>query len=109
MTGYQIADRLGISKTTVYKHLGLGKKTPRWTEAEIQRLTDMRYRAKTYKQIAKELGRSETAVKVKVHRRRQEIRADPRKRLALRMITRAVELGAEPGQAIAVVRKAKIL
>ena len=87
-TAKEIAREIGLGKTAVYNHLGLGKKgTPTWTDDEIQVLVDGYLEKKTAKEIAKKLGRSKGAVSVRMCRYRKEVRNNPKKRRALSAIT----------------------
>lgn len=98
LNGYQIAARLRRSPTNVYKHLQLGLKKPRWTDEDNQVLVDGYAAGLSGKEIAARLGRSPRAVYVAMCRYRKAVRADERKRRALRAI----------GMALKAVRKADI-
>jgi len=90
--GNKVADILGLGRTTVYKHLGLGNsRNPDWTDDEIQVLVDGYLEKKPVKEIARKLGRSPTAVQVRMCRYRKRVREDPKKQLALRAITWALK------------------
>jgi len=89
--GYKVAERLGLGSTTVYKWLNLRRHTrPRWSDEEIQVLVDGYLEKRTVKDIAMKVGRSCSAVRIKMCRYRKQVRADPKKQRALRAITMAL-------------------
>lgn len=91
MTGHQIAHKLGLGSTTVYRHLGLNRFTaPKWTEEEIQELVDGYFENRPVREIAAKLGRSPTAVRIKMCRYRKEVKGDKKKIRAMRAITMAL-------------------
>lgn len=53
------------------------KLKPYWTNEEMQLMCDLRAQGKTFKEIAKVLGRSENAVKAKMLRHRAWVLSDP--------------------------------
>lgn len=53
------------------------KLKPYWTNEEMQLMCDLRAQGKTFKEIAKVLGRSENAVKAKMVRHRAWVLSDP--------------------------------
>jgi len=110
LNGNEIASRLGIGKTTVYKYLpNQGKILRRWTEGEQQKMIDWLARGWSKKKIAAKLGRSPTAVGIAMCRYRKQIRADPQKRRVLYLLKTGLEAGAKPRQVITAIRQAKIL
>lgn len=99
MTGYQVAAKLHISKSAVYKRIHSGKKMPHWTDEENQIMVDGYAERLPVREIAKKLpGRSPRAIMVAMCRYRKKVRADAKKRLAIKMI----------GKALKAVRKADI-
>lgn len=88
-----MAEILGIGRTAVYNHLGLGRiKNPDWTDEEVQVLVDGYAEGLTAQEIAKKLpGRTPLAVRIRMHRHRKEIRKNPKKQRALRAITWALK------------------
>ena len=90
--GHKVAQIMGLGSTTVYKHLGLNKrKTPSWTDDEIQILVDGYMEKRPVKEIAKQLRRPPRAVTIRMCRYRKQIRKDPKKRRALSAITLALK------------------
>jgi hypothetical protein len=59
---------------------------PWWTEEEIQIMCDLRSKGKTYKKIAQALGRSESAVKLKMRRHKEWVLSDPERVAFLRIM-----------------------
>ncbi|MEW8957851.1 MAG: helix-turn-helix domain-containing protein [Moorella sp. (in: firmicutes)] len=110
LNGYEIATRLGIGKTTAYKHLPKqGRPWHKWTEDELQQVVDGYARGWSPKKIAARIGCSPTAVRIAMCRYRKQIRADPQKRRVLHLLKVGMEAGAKPGQVITAIRRAKIL
>lgn len=92
LNGYEIAIRLGIGKSSVYRYLQLKRRiTPRWTDDEIQVLVDGYMEKRPVKEIAKHLGRPPRAVTIRMCRYRKQVRKDPKKRRALGAITLALK------------------
>jgi hypothetical protein len=100
LNGHQIAAKLGIGHTAVYRHLGLNLyRKPRWTDDENQIMVDGYAEGRPVKEIAAQIGRSPRAVMVAMCRYRKKVREDKKKQYVLRMI----------GKALAALRKADIL
>jgi len=110
LTGDEIAEKLGISHGAAYKYLPkVGKNYKKWTEKEIQILTDGIAEGLPPAEIAAKLKRTLNQVVVKLCRYRQSIRADPQKREILYLLTLGFKAGATPKQVIQGIRKSKIL
>lgn len=89
--GYEVARRLGLGHTTAYNHLALKKCThPTWTDEEIQVMVDGYLEKTPVREIARKVGRSPRAVRIKMCRYRKQVRKDPKKRRALSAITMAL-------------------
>lgn len=105
LTGYEIADTLGIGKTSAYKYIRK-RSYPRWTEEEKRIVIDGRARGVPLKKIAKRLeGRTVAGVKHVMHKHRKRIRSDQDILLATSLISRALKAGMTPGQALSKIRK----
>lgn len=108
--GKQIAKKLNISRSVAYKYLPSAHKPwKRWDEDQIQILIDYYALGKSPKIIAKKLGRNENQVKIKMCRYRRAVRADPKKRQVLKLLTFGFKHGATPGQVIHGIRYSNIL
>lgn len=93
----------------MYNHLNLDCEfRRRWTEDEKERVVNLYAKGKSLKEIARQMRRSETAVKIFMCRYRKEVRSDPAKRKALHLITFALKHTNDPGKAISAVRKSRI-
>lgn len=90
--GHLVAEKMGFGHTTVYKYLSLNKrKTPRWTDEEIQVLVDGYLEKRPVKDIATLLEhRSQRAVMIRMCRHRKWVKKDPRKKRALSAISFAL-------------------
>ena len=89
--GHMVADVMGWGHTTIYKHLKLGiRNTPRWSDDDIQIMVDGYLEKRPIKDIAFLLKKSPKAVMVRMHRYREWVKKDPRKRRALRAISFAL-------------------
>lgn len=87
--GHEVARRIGRGSTTVYNHLGLGRRRPRWDDDQLQALVDGYFEGKKPGEIARRIDRSPRAVAIQMCRHRKEVERDPKKRRALRAITMA--------------------
>lgn len=86
--GHEVARRLGIGRTTVYKYLGLQKcRHPTWTDDEIQVLVDGYLEKLPAQEIARKTGRTTRAVMVRMCRYRKQVRSDPKKRRVMGVMT----------------------
>ncbi len=84
---------MGLGRTTVYNHLGLGKgKKPRWTDEENQVVVDGYAENRPVADIAKAIGRSSGSVALHMHRHRKKIREDPKKRRVMGVMTRVLKV-----------------
>lgn len=91
--GYEVARIMGLGRTTVYNHLGLGKgKKPRWTDEENQVVVDGYAENRPVADIAKAIGRSSGSVALHMHRHRKKIREDPKKRRVMGVMTRVLKV-----------------
>lgn len=105
LTGYEIAESLGIGKTSAYKYIRK-RSYPRWTEEEKQIVIDGRARGVPLKKILKRLPRRTVAgVKHVLRKHRKRIRGDRDILLATGLISRALDAGLRPGQALRKIRK----
>ena len=110
LTGYEVAEVMGIGNTTVYKHLPRqGKPWKRWTEEEMQAVIKGYARGLPVREIAKKVGHSSRAVMIKMCRHRKLIRADPHKQKVMKWINYAIGKGLKPGQALSAIRRADLL
>lgn len=110
LTGREVAARMGVSKTAVYKYLPRqGRPWKRWTEDDLQELVDGYAAGEPGDRIAARVGRSPRAVYIAMCRYRKAVRGDPKKARVMRWIRKGMSLGLKPGQAIAAVRRADIL
>jgi hypothetical protein len=110
LTGKEIANRLGVGKSVVYKYTPrMGKQWKKWDENQIQVMTDGYAKGLKPAKIAKKLGRNTNQVKIRMCRYRKEIRADPKKREVLRLLAFGFRQGARPGQVINGIRKTDML
>lgn len=108
LNGYQVAARMGLSKSAVYKHLKPRRRYTRWTEDAKEIIRQYRILGKTHKKIAMRLGCTENAVKITLCRMRQEFKNNPAKRLVSAVLGKFIKMGATPGQAINAARAADI-
>ncbi len=104
MTGYEIAKKIGRSKSVVYKHLRANS-MPNWTDREVSILTEYYLRGVPAKKIARRLkGRSPLAVRLKMCRYRKKVRSDPDIGRAAFLLRVALSAGLSPGRAIQKIR-----
>lgn len=104
MTGYEIARRIGRSKSVTYKYLR-AKAEPNWTDREVSILTDCYQRGVPVKKIARRLKRrTPRAVMVKMCRHRKRVRSDPDINRAAFLLQTAFSAGLSPGRAIQRIR-----
>ena len=61
----EIAERLGMSRSWVYKHCRTGRAEVNWTPAEIDRMISMRARGAHWSTIAARLNRSANSCRIK--------------------------------------------
>jgi len=87
--GHEVARQMELGSTTVYNHLGLGGRKPRWTDEEDQAVIDGYAESRKVSDIAKAIGRSRGAVAVHMCRHRKEVKHNPKKRRALSAISLA--------------------
>jgi IS30 family transposase len=107
LTGYEIAEQIGRSKSAVYEKLRLNC-IPNWTEWEKQKVVGMRAKGKSYREISKKIKRSEKAVMIFMCRYRKAVKSDPKKQEALRLLTFTLKHTKDPGIAIHAIRKSKL-
>ncbi|MEW5952617.1 MAG: hypothetical protein AB1815_02505 [Bacillota bacterium] len=89
--GHLVARHIGRSSTTVYNHLDRGGcRRPRWDDNQLQIMVDGYLEGKPAAEIAREIGRSPRAIRIRMCRHRSDTRRDPKKRRALRAITMAL-------------------
>ena len=104
LTGYEIAQRIGRSKSVVYKHLRVNAE-PNWTDREISILTECYQRGVPVKKIARRLKRrSPRAVRIKMCRHRKRVKSDPDISRAAFLLQIAFDAGLSPGRAIQRIR-----
>lgn len=90
--GYEVARRLGLGRTTIYKHLALKKCThPTWSDEEIQFMVDGYLEKTPVREIASKIGRSPRAVRIKMCRYRKQVRKDRKKQRVLSAISLALK------------------
>lgn len=83
---------MGLGSTTVYKYLALSICThPIWSDNEIQVMVDGYLEKIPVREIARKVGRSPRAVRIRMCRYRKEVRKDPKKRRALSAISLALK------------------
>ena len=104
LTGYEIAQEIGRSKSVVYKHLRV-KAEPNWTDREKSILTEYYQKGIPVKKIARRLKRrTPTAVRIKMCRHRKKVRSDPDINRAAFLLEVALSAGLSPGRAIQKIR-----
>jgi predicted transcriptional regulator len=110
LNGHEIAKKLGVGKTTVYRHIDAkGHKVKRWTEKELNYVINARAKGRSYEYIAKRLKRNANQVEIKLCRYRKAVLSDPRKREVLRLLAFGIQKGATPEMIIKGIRKSKCL
>ena len=88
--GHKVARQLNLGSSTIYKHLSLQKcKHPKWTDEDIQVLVDGYLEKMPSVEIARKIGRSPRAVRIKMCRYRKQVKNDPKKHRALSAISMA--------------------
>lgn len=87
--GHEVARRMGIGSTSVYRHLKLGGNKPRWSDDDDQAVIDGYAEKRKVKEIAKQVRRTERAVILHMHWHREKVKSDPKKRRALSAISLA--------------------
>ena len=104
LTGDEIAQRIGRSRSAVYRHLRV-KAEPNWTDHEISILTSYYQRGVPVKKIARRLKRrSPRAIMVKMCRHRKRVRSDPDINRAVFLLQTAFDAGLNPGDALQRIR-----
>lgn len=73
--GHEVARRMGIGSTTVYKCLKLGGSKPRWSDDDDQVVIDGYIEKRKVEEIAKQVGRSRLAIVLHMHRHRKKIKS----------------------------------
>jgi DNA-binding transcriptional ArsR family regulator len=104
LTGYEIARKIGRSKSAVYRHLRANAE-PNWTDREVSILTECYQKKISVKKIAQRLKRrSPRAVMVKMCRHRKKVRNNPDIKRAAYLLEVAFAAGLSPGRAIQKIR-----
>ncbi len=109
-TGLQIEQMTGIGHTAVYRWIGRTRaSTPTWTDEELQILIDGYWRGWPVEKIAKKVGRSKVAVRIRMHRYRKALQQDIRRRKVLQLFAWAAKNRLPIGRVITLARKTDIL
>jgi len=106
-TGYEIAESLGVGKSSVYKYTR-EKSYPRWAEAEKQIVVDGLAKGLTVAKISEKVDRSEAAVKHAIHKHRKAVRGNPDIQIACHLLKRCTQSGLSVKDALKQIRKGDI-
>ncbi len=101
----QCAKFMNRAHSTILRHLGIETQRRRWTEAEKEKAIHLRAMGKSYKQIARKLGRTQNAVEIFFCRYRKEVMSDPEKVKVLK----ALSFCLNPGRVLRYLRDIDIL